>query len=552
MSDRSRSQSFKGFETFSTAVKMNFKMLFYLCVGFLLVHCLIALCASYYFFAEQWSILVRYIIGSLVDFQMPSDAKAPVLSLLRHTFVFFAVSGAVWSLYPFALHYFAKRAGRQSADRYISGSRLLEETELAAQIKSDKEEVSLQFGRIVVPRSAEVKHTLIVGRPGSGKTLSISRNLEILKDRKVKLIIYDFKGDYVSKFYDPGMDIIFNPLDARGLDWNIFSEISIKTDIPAIAHSLIPPASQQDPFWNDAARAVFGGILHYLCQSNQRSNTAIWEMVSSKTEAITHILADIPEGREGYTYIQDGSSKQAMSVAAVLMQYTSCFQYMGPGDSSFAISSWLHDDRPGWIFVSNYADIQDTLRPVLSLFVDILSRKLLSMTDDYNRRIFFFLDEFGTLQRLSSIKNLLTLSRSKGGAVTIGIQDIGQLDKIYSPQLRQAIVNACGSSVMFAVSDPDTAEFLSRKIGEVEYSYIDENYSMGPEDMRDGLTLSRKEKTKRLFLPADLINLKDLECLVKLPNYHLSRTRIPYRSYPDINPPFVLRQGLKIENTASS
>jgi len=531
---------------------MNLKMYLYLCIGFFLTQCCITAAVSYYVFADLWSILVRYVIWSLVDFQVPSHAVGPALSLLRCSFVFFVMSGAVWLLYPFVLRFFAKRSKRQSADKYISGAKLFEERELNAQIKNDKEEVSLQFGKITVPRSAEIKHTLTIGRPGSGKTLSISRNLEILKDRNVKLIIYDFKGDYVSKFYDPGMDIIFNPLDSRGLDWNIFSEISIKTDIPAIAHSLIPPASQQDPFWNDAARAVFGGILHCLYQSNQRSNTAIWEMVSSKTEAITHTLADIPEAREGFTYIQDASSKQAMSVAAVLMQYTSCFQYMGPGNSSFSISSWLHDNQPGWIFVSNYADIQDTLRPVLSLFVDILSRKLLSMTDDYNRRIFFFLDEFGTLQRLSSIKNLLTLSRSKGGAVTIGVQDIGQLDKIYSPQLRQAIVNACGSSVIFAVSDPDTAEFLSRKIGEVEYSYIDENYSMGPEDMRDGLTLSRKEKTKRLFLPADLINLKDLECLVKLPNYHVSRTRIPYRSYPDRNLPFVLRQGLKLENAVSS
>jgi type IV secretory pathway TraG/TraD family ATPase VirD4 len=112
-------------------------------------------------------------------------------------------------------------------------------------------------------------------------------------------------------------------------------------------------------------------------------------------------------------------------------------------------------------------------------------------------------------------------------------------------------VNACGSSVIFSVSDPDTAEFLSRKIGDVEYSYIDENYSMGPEDMRDGVTLSRKEKTKRLFLPADLINFRDLECLVKLPNYHLSRTRIPYRPYPDKNPPFILREGLKLDNQAT-
>jgi type IV secretory pathway TraG/TraD family ATPase VirD4 len=47
--------------------------------------------------------------------------------------------------------------------------------------------------------------------------------------------------------------------------------------------------------------------------------------------------------------------------------------------------------------------VQDTLKPILSLFIDLIGRRLLSMKDDYHRRIFFFLDELGTLQKLSSI-----------------------------------------------------------------------------------------------------------------------------------------------------
>ena len=427
-------QSYKGFETWFTGFKMAFKMHVRLSAAFLAAQCFITLYLSYHFFRGIWIGLVSYVAKSLWELRNPYGAAGIFHSLMRLTFYLFVGSGLIWSLYPLVLRFFARRAKEQRAEQHVSGAMLLSEKQVSIAVRKDKEETSLQFGSIRVPVSAETKHALIIGRPGAGKTQAVSHNLDILRKRKTKLIIYDFKGDYVGSFFDPETDIIFNPLDSRGIDWNVFSEISLITDIPAIAHSLIPQSFLADPFWNDAARAVFSGILHYLWQTNQKSNASVWDMVSSKTEVIASTLATIHEGREGHVYIQDAGSKQAMAVASVLMQYTSCFQYMGPGSSDFSISSWLHQDNPGWIFVSSYADIQDTLRPVLSLFVDILSRKLLSMADDYYRRVFIFLDEFGTLQRLSSIKNLLTLSRSKGGAVTIGVQDIGQIDRIYGPE----------------------------------------------------------------------------------------------------------------------
>lgn len=84
-------------------------------------------------------------------------------------------------------------------------------------------------------------------------------------------LIYDFKGDYVSRFYEPKRDILFNPLDCRSAGWNLFSDIKTKLDINVMASSLIPPVYTGDTFWNDAARGVFSGILHYLWQ-HDRSN----------------------------------------------------------------------------------------------------------------------------------------------------------------------------------------------------------------------------------------------------------------------------------------
>ncbi len=68
---------------------------------------------------------------------------------------------------------------------------------------------------------------------------------------------------------------------------------------------------------------------------------------------------------------------------------------------------------------------------MLSLFIDFMGRKLLSLDDDENRSIYFILDEFGTLQKMPTIVDILTQARSKGGRVFLGTQDFSKIDEIY-------------------------------------------------------------------------------------------------------------------------
>jgi len=208
-----------------------------------------------------------------------------------------------------------------------------------------------------------------------------------------------------------------------------------------------------------------------------------------------------------------------------MMQYVKCFELLSRIDGNFRIAEWIAKGE-GWLFVTNDAETSETLRPMISLFVDLIGRRLLALPDHYERRLFFILDEFGTLQSLSTIVRLLTLSRSKGGSVWLGIQDLGQIDKIYGEPLRQAIVNACGTAAIFSVSDPKTARFLSTKIGETEFLETEETYSMGVDDHRDGLSLMQRRKVEPLILPSEIMQLKDLELFLQIPNYGLTRTSL--------------------------
>ncbi|MCR4287537.1 MAG: type IV secretion system DNA-binding domain-containing protein, partial [Deltaproteobacteria bacterium] len=269
------------------------------------------------------------------------------------------------------------------------------------------------------------------------------------------------------------------------------------------------------------------------------------EMLALPVDRLAEVLKNTRRGARGYALICK-DDKMANNFRTNMLVYVGGLEYMSESTGGFTIREWLDTKKEGFIFVTNYSNIKTVLKPVLSLFIDLLARELLSMSEDYNRRVYFFLDEFGTLQNLNSITELLTQSRSKGGSVWIGIQDQGQIEAIYGKEGRQSIVSSCGGNLVFSVADPDTSEYLSRKIGDQEFYETETSHSMGPGDDRDGISLAKRRQTGRLILPSQIQNLKDLNFYLKVPGFDITQTRLEYKGYEKINAPFMLRDGLDI------
>ena len=545
---RRKDQAYKGSETAWTDFKMTAKMHTRIIVLLTIVQAVLVIILNVMAMGTAWALIAKYIFQSVLRFSYPIIAGAALDKMLSENLWLLLMTAPVWLAYPMILSYFKRRAKAQAEKQFEGGSREITEAALITTIKKSGEPTALVIGNVPVPRVAETKHGFIVGRPGVGKTVAMLQLMSYLRKGGAKAVIYDFKGDYVSKLYNPATDIIFNPLDRRCQGWTIFNDMSTFTDVDAIAASLIPQSiSNQDPFWNDAARDVFAGILHYLYQQGKTTNADIWAAVTADKKEIAKWLSKTRGGERGYRYIEDASSKQAMAVFAVMMQFVKSFEYMAAADGPFSVKNWLLDGKPGFLFITNYSDIKDTLKPVLSLMVDLLGRRLLSMPDAFDNRLFFMIDEFGTLQRLSTIVNLLTLSRSKGGSVWLGIQDSGQVDKIYGRELRQAIFNACGTNLFFAANDPDTCKFLSDAIGDVRYIDSEETRTMGSADERDGITLMRRRVTEKLVLPSDIKSLPELTAFLKIPNFDHAKIKLAYRQYPSASEPFIMKPGWSLE-----
>lgn len=534
-------KAFKGFETWFHSLQMTVKMYFYTFLIVFFLH--LGLVFAYLIFFQVSSLKLAF--SALMSFK-PELIQKAVHYLVLKSWLAFVLLCPVWALFPLMITMWKRKSIQVMQDRHIRGTKFVDESHFLKSISKDGAGGRVYIGKIPVPVNAETRHFFIVGRPGSGKTTLLNQVLEVLRTGN-KVIVHDFKGDYLSRFYMPQTDIVFNPLDIRSVQWCLFNEIEMLPDVDSIANSMIPESFQADKFWVDAARDVFSSILYYLKYTGQESNQAIWQHVTlTEAEMVETMQTALSSGIEvakkalGYLQGWEKGSKVASDVMSTMRQYTHCFQYMTHLGNVFSIKKWLESDESGFIFVTNYANLKDTLKPVLSLFIDLVIKHILSLPESNNRRVFIILDEFTSLQRLPTIVRGLELGRSKGLGIWIATQDIAQIQKLYSQEVAHTIVNCCNTIISFSVNDPNSQEYLSKVFGETEILETDESLSMGPEDLRDGLSITRRRKTERLILPSDIGRLRDFEAYLKMLHYDITKVRIPFKKFEPQHPALMI------------
>ena len=338
----------------------------------------------------------------------------------------------------------------------------------------------------------------------------------------------------------------------RGLKWNIFREINEATavfDITAVAGSLIPtPARAGENAWvyNDA-RTVFEAILTYLYTNNLCTMTDLWGMLTLETAALVEMLKAKPGCEAGYKLISNASGRTTDTILGAVVEHTKFFQFMTANDSDFSTAAWLNDGKPGFIFLQNSPVAKDLLRPILTLFIDMLSRRIIDLPDNYNRRIFFMCDEFGTLNKLESLIELVARGRSKGVSIWLATQDFGQVDAKYGDNLRSTINNSISTKLVLMCPDAVTAKQMSDLIGPCEVMEVSSSVQGGPQGMfGDRQSRTEHRNTKPLILSSTIQAMKPLTSYVKFPGYDWTLTNIPFVNYPNVAEALIPSEAVRI------
>lgn len=452
-----------------------------------------------------------------------------------------------WFLWPVGLRFFNKTAVTIKNDEHIRGARLITEKEVAAQ--NDGTGI-LSLGRIIIAEALSKRHLLIAGQTGSGKSTVLFQHLDRIQQAERRAVVNDFKGELVERFYRPDRDLILNPLDSRGLGWTLFNELETRADLLAIAGSLIPPAKGEDRFWSAAAQDVFRGIMAYCYQYQKRTNSELWKAFTSGTKDVAQMCALTGSGRAGYSYIQDAGSRQAEGVIAVLMSYVSWLEFVL--DGPFSLREWAISSSGTTIFITDNEQASNIMRPYLSLFADLAGKRLLTLPEcpEPDKNIYLILDEMGNMQRLPTVKRLLTAGRSKGVVVEIGIPDLASIESVYGREDAHTIINSCGSKFIMNLGDPDAAKFFSELCSEEEYYQSSTSYALSQDDHKGGEHHGRMIRTRKVVMPAEMMRLCVGQGYFMLPGGNPALVTIPWtrsNQRSQVNEAFTLRAGLCLD-----
>lgn len=437
-----------------------------------------------------------------------------------------------------------RRGGKEGAQKHVNGDYLGSVNEVKKMIRENKQsDLIIGIEKLPLPRFSEVQHFFFHGTTGSGKSTAIKAFLDYIRARGEKAILYDKGCNLIEEFYLAEMDFMMNALDERSVNWNLWLECHDKADFDNLAAALMPmPPSTQDPFWINAARTIFAAAAHRMRKdtSDKNSLPKILPLLRYLLTADIGELQALLKGTEAESLMSEKTEKTAISIKSVLATYLKSLCYIKEGDQPFSIRQWIQNDKsPSWLFMSSLGNKNESLKPLITAWLDIAVNELISLPPDSKRRIWIILDELASVQQLPYLTPALAEARKFGGCFIIGIQSYADLSKIYGKDGATAISSLLNTRFMFRNPDPDMAKWSAQNLGETTVEEVKEGISYGANSIRDGVSIQREERQKPVVSYSEILRLNNLSCYVRLPGeYPITKLHFPYIERPKINEPF--------------
>jgi type IV secretory pathway TraG/TraD family ATPase VirD4 len=326
------------------------------------------------------------------------------------------------------------------------------------------------------------KHILFLGGIGTGKTNGIFQIVSQLRDRMASndvMLIFDTKGDFYNTFYRKGDVVISNDekaIGSNGTDyWNIFNEIEfdgvMEENVIEIARALFYEKSQRSnqPFFPNAARDIFTGLLLHFCRSSDKAknnNAQLRTFLDQSPSAeIRAVLQKHDDLKAMTSYIADDKSPQTQGVISELQQLireilVGNFRKAG----TLSMRQAIRNKGGKIIFVEYDLGIGGMLTPIYRLLLDMALKEALGRKKSEGN-VWFVIDEFRLIPNLQHVDDGVNFGRSLGAKFIIGVQNVEQVFHAYGESLARSILSGFSTTIAFKVNDITTRDFIQQLFG---------------------------------------------------------------------------------------
>ena len=383
---------------------------------------------------------------------------------------------------------------------------------------------------IRIPARAEAQHVQIIGDTGAGKTAIMLQILRQIKTRGDSAIVYDPAREFVQRFYDPkNADVILNPLDKRCPYWGPAEELRRRSEAKALAVSLFqPPQDRKGEFFIESPQKIFAFLMAY---GPTPEELVKW---MSDPQEIDRRL----KGTEHAHLIDPKAEHQRAGVLGSLGLVADSLRLLpkkGEGNGEWSATEWA-ETRQGWIFITSLPAEREALRPLQSLWIDLLVLRLLNEPKEGQKRAWFVIDELASLQKLPQLHTAITENRKSKNPVILGFQGKAQLEYLYG-HLAEVMLSQPATSIWLKTKEPSAGEWVSKFIGKVEIERLRETHFDGS---RAGRNFALDRQIEPLVMESEISGLPDLHAYMKYENY-VTRFSFPYFDMPIVASDFDLR-----------
>lgn len=399
-----------------------------------------------------------------------------------------------------------------------------------------------------LPSAFSKKHTLISGTTGAGKSTVLTHLLKAIRSRGDRAVVYDKKGEFVEKFYREGVDHILNPADSRSHQWTPWEEMASPFDADWISETLFPQNNSNgggnDKFFTNAARNVVSSALQTLYLDGPRS---VLTLLQATAWNDAELLQELVAGTPASAYFNEANEKTLESIRSTIVDGVRPLRLLKENESQgfFSIRDWIAEGDAqnaddSWLFLPVRESDIEIQKPLISTWIQSTAKGLMARGVDKDRTLWLIVDELPSLKKIPALSMLMAEGRGFGAAVVLGIQEINQLEEEFGKNTSKTILGLCSTQLHFRLNNSDTAEWVSKVLGEAEREEIDEDLNYSADDIRDGVRVSSKRQSRKIVLDSEIMDLPDLSCYAKIWGVESkARIDVPFLPLPPISEGFI-------------
>ncbi len=414
------------------------------------------------------------------------------------------------------LLYFMYRGRSSKYKVHLSGIKYISSWRLRIYLHLTRKASQFKLASLPMLKGSEMQHVLISGTTGTGKSTAIHSLLSQLRAKGERGVIVDTTGDFLSRYYRPGKDLLLNPFHPDSQTWQPWCECHEPYHFEEIVSSLLPTINHyQDDFFTKAGRAVLFAAFQECRDLQDDIQTFLSFLMKKDNVELYNALGDT----DASIYLDPAGERTTVSIRATISNIIRHLRPLKNTATPLSIRDWvLSNPADQWLFLTCTPEQRQSVVPLISVWLSIALNAVQSrLPQQRESKLWFVVDELHSLQKLEYLEKALAELRKYKGCLILATQDISQLDKIYGIHATKTILDLCGTKVCFRQGDAEIARRMSSLFGEREIKEMQEGISYGAHEMRDGVTLSNREKSSPTISVSRMLTLNNLEAFVKLP-----------------------------------